>query len=126
IGKVENVDGMANGVAINPITFWTGVVERHSSQMDGSFATGGLPFATAPSQQFGLPVVRTRALAANKAVVADWNGAQIFDRLGTTIKTSDSHASLFISNTLVVLAEKRLALAVHRADWFVDTTLSFS
>jgi hypothetical protein len=125
--KVENVDGFIDGVAINPITYWTGTVERHSSQMDGGYTDRGLPFADAPPGIWGVPAVRTRALATNKAIVGNWQqGATIFDRMGTTIKSTDSHASLFISNTLVVLAEKRLGLAVWRPDFFVDTTLSFS
>lgn len=127
IGKVENVDGNADGIAINPVTFWLGVVERHSSQMDGSVLGGPLPFGAVPPGLFGLPVVRTRALATNKAVVGAWQlGATLFQRTATRIRTTDSHASLFISNTWVLLAEERIALAVHRPDFFVDTTLSFT
>jgi HK97 family phage major capsid protein len=126
-GKVENVDGFIDGVAINPITYWTGVVERHANQMDGGHSDAGLPFRDAPPGIWGVPVVRTRALAANKAIVGNWQqGATIFDRTAISVRSTDSHASLFISNTLVVLAEKRTALAVWRPDFFVDTTLSFS
>lgn len=125
--KVENVDGFIDGVAINPITYWTGVVERHSSQMDGGATDSGIPFADAPPGIWGVPVVRTRSLTTNKAIVGNWQqGATVFDRMQTTIKSTDSHASLFISNTLVVLAEKREALAVWRPDFFVDTTLAFT
>jgi HK97 family phage major capsid protein len=125
--KIENVDGFMDGVAINPITYWTGVVERHANQMDGGATNSGLPFADVPATIWGGPVVRTRALAVNKAIVGNWSiGATIFERMGTTIRSTDSHASLFVSNTMVVLAEKRTALAVHRPDFFVDTTLSFS
>lgn len=125
--KIENVDGFMDGTAINPITYWTGVVERHSSQMDGGVSDSGLPFRDIPATIWGGPVVRTRSLAANKAVVGNWSiGSTIFERMGTTIKSTDSHASLFTSNTLVVLAEKRTALAVHRPDFFVDTTLAFT
>ncbi len=127
IAKIENVDGDASFVAINPITFWTGVVERHSSQMDGgALASGNLPWGMPPTTLFGLPAIRSRVFSSNKALVGAGLGATIFERSGTTIRSTDSHASLFISNTLVVLAEKRTGLAVHRPDWFVDTTLSFS
>jgi len=127
IGKIENVDGEADGVAINTTTFWTGVLKRQSSSFDGGYVDAGLPFAGIPSTILGIPAIRTRALAANKAIVGSWGlGAQIFDRMGTTVKATDSHASLFITNTWVVLAEKRLAFAVYRPDFFVDTTLSFT
>jgi HK97 family phage major capsid protein len=125
-GKVENVDGSFDGTAINPITYWEGVVERHTGTMDGGHVDANVPFGT-PPPLWGEAVVRTRALAADKAIVGNWQqGATIFDRMGTTIRSTDSHASLFISNTLVVLAEKREALAVWRPDFFVDVTLNFT
>lgn len=123
IGKVENVDGFADAVAINTVTYWAGVVERHANQMDGDGA-GNAPWGNAPATIWGLPAIRTRALASNEALVGDFaRGATLFERAGTTIRSTDSHASLFISNTLVVLAEKRIGLAVHRPDFFVDVTL---
>ena len=51
-------------------------------------------------------------------------GGQVFDRSSVAIRVTDSHASLFTSNQLVVLAESRLALAVHRPDFFVDVALA--
>lgn len=124
IGKVENVDGYADGVAINTLTYWAGIVDRHATQFDGGSTNAGLPFSTAPATLWGLPAIRTRALDPNEALVGDFaRGATLFERAATTIRSTDSHASLFISNTLVVLAEKRLALAIHRPDFFVETTL---
>lgn len=124
--KVENVDGSFDGTAINPLTYWTGVVERHTGTMDGGYTDARLPFGS-PPPLWGETVVRTRAVAENKAIVANWQqGATVFDRMQTTIRSTDSHASLFIHNTLVVLAEKREALAVWRPDYFVDTTLNFT
>jgi HK97 family phage major capsid protein len=126
--KVENVDGSFDGTAINPLTYWEGVVERHANQMDGGATDAGMPFNGPPPSLWGEAVVRTRAVTVDTAIVGNWQqGATIYDRTqGVTLKTSDSHASLFISNTLVVLAEKRTALAVWRPDYFVNVTLSFS
>jgi HK97 family phage major capsid protein len=126
-GKIENVDGYADGVVISPITYWTGVVERHANSFDGQAQQYGAPFQQAPATFWGMNVVRTRALADNKALVGAFGVAAIIhERLGTTIRSTDSHASLFISNTLVVLAEKRIGLEVDNPAWFCDTTLSFS
>jgi HK97 family phage major capsid protein len=126
--KVENVDGSFDGTAINPLTYWEGVVERHANQMDGGATDAGMPFNGPPPSLWGEAVVRTRAVTVDTAIVGNWQqGAPIYDRTqGVTLKTSDSHASLFITNTLVVLAEKRTALAVWRPDYFVNVTLSFS
>lgn len=121
IGKVENVDGDADGVAVNPLTYWSAVVDRHNEFFDGNATNlGGAPFASPAMSVWGLPAVRTRALAEGHAIVGAWAlGATLFEREGTTIRTTDSHASLFISNTWVILAEERVGLAVHRPDFFV-------
>ena len=74
-----------------------------------------------------VPIVRTRTLASLTCIVGCWGiGATIFEKGGVRIKSTDSHASLFTSNTEVVLAEKRTGLAVHRPDWFVNTTLDIT
>lgn len=121
VGKVENVDGDADGVVVNPLSYWAAVAARHSTWFDGNVSNqGGAPFSAPAPTVWGLPAVRSRALAAGTALVGAFGvGATIFEREGTTIRTSDSHASLFISNTSVILAEKREGLAVHRPDFFV-------
>lgn len=124
IGKVENVDGGANFVAVNPITFWTAVTKRHSDQFDGS-GTGPAP-SNVPNITWGLAPIRTRSMAANKALVGDGMGATVFDRRQTTIRLGDQHGEYFTHNKVAVLAEKRLALAVFRPDFFVDTTVPTS
>jgi HK97 family phage major capsid protein len=127
VGLVENVDGEADGIAINPVEFWSMATTRYSTQFDG---TGGStsnasPFGAPPATLWGLPVVRSRSVAVNKAVVGAWRmGAQVFDRSTVQIRVTDSHSDFFTSNRLVILAESRLALAVHRPDFFVECTLS--
>jgi len=122
IGKVENVDGEADGVALNPLNYWTAVTKRYATSFDNS-GTGNAPNAAA-GITWGLPAVRTRALADTKAIVAAWKlGATIFDREQTTIKVGDQHNDNFIKNILVVLAEKRVAFAIWRPALFVDTTV---
>lgn len=129
IAKVENVDLEANGIAMNPLDYWAGVSTRFSSQLDGD-ANGGAPYGTPPPTLWGLPVIRTRALASSggaatgKAIVADWAmGATLFDRMQATVRQSDSHDTFFIYNKVAILAEERIALAVHRPDAFVDVTI---
>lgn len=128
IAKIELVDGEADGVAINPTEFWTMVTTRSSSQFDDANAASGpgSPYSGAPPMNlWGLPAVRTRSMPTNEALVGAFRmGAQVFDREGVTIRVTDSHAALFISNQLVILAEERVALAVHRPDFFVKVTLS--
>lgn len=129
ISAVELKDGMADGVAMNTGDYWASISERRSTWMDGSAygSGGGIPFGAPPQTLWGLPVVRTRTLSSLTCIVGAWGlGATIFEKGGVRIKSTDSHASLFISNVEVVLAEKRTGLAVHRPDWFYITTLDIT
>jgi HK97 family phage major capsid protein len=124
LGKVENVDGEADGIAMNPLKFWTMLTTRSSSQFDQGYGGGG-PFGIQPTGVWGVPVVRTRQLTLNQAVVGSWRmGATLFQREGITIRTTDSHSDYFIYNKLVILAEERVGLAVFRPDFFVEATLA--
>lgn len=122
IGKVENVDGDADGVALNPLDYWTAVTKRYATSFDNS-GNGDAPNSQA-GITWGLPAVRTRALATTKAVVAAWRmGATIFDRETFTIKVGDQHSDNFVKNIQVILGEKRVAFAIWRPAVFVDTTV---
>jgi HK97 family phage major capsid protein len=124
IGKIETVDGEADGIALNPTDFWTMVTTRFANQFDGE-AIGGSPFGAPPRTVWGLPAARTRSMASGTSLVGAFGmGAQLFTRQGVTIKTSDSHSTFFVENKIVILAEERVALAVYRPDWFVETTLA--
>lgn len=123
--QIEANDGFASAVAMNPVDWWKGVVERHSSTFDNG--GGGNAPAAVGGLTWGLPVVRTNAMTAGDALVGDFVlGATLFDREGVTVKTSDSHSTYFTENKVAIVAEERIALAVHRPDWFVDTTITFT
>jgi HK97 family phage major capsid protein len=123
ISLVENVDGEADFVAANPLNFWVAVTKRYSTQFDNGFG-GGAP-GQIGSVTWGLPCIRTRALASGKALVgAGKLGATVFDKIGSySIKVSDQHNDNFVKNVLVVRAEKRVALAIWRPSLFVDVTV---
>jgi HK97 family phage major capsid protein len=128
IGKIENVDGYPNGIAMNPLDFWGQVATRHANQFDGQgINSGGIPYTAPPMGIWGLPTVRTRSLDEGSAVVGDWRlGATLFDREQTVIRSSDSHDDYFVLNKTAILAEERVALAVHRPDFFCDVTLDLT
>ncbi len=125
IGKIELVDLEADGIAMHPTAFWTMVTTRNATQFDLGLGGPGPFNGVAALQPWGLPVVRSRALGTTQAIVGAWKmGATLFDREQTTIRTTDSHSDYFILNKLVILAEERIALAVHRPDAFVNVTMS--
>lgn len=125
IGLIENVDGDADGVVSNPIDYWTATIKRHANQFDNGFGSGA---PGAPGNiSWGLPVVRTRAQATGTAWVGAWAlGSTLFDRQQTTIKVGDQHSDYLIRNLLVILAEKRIAVAWHRPNLFVKATVPTS
>lgn len=124
IGKIENVDGEADGIAMNPIKYWTMKTTRSANQFDDGFGTGA-PTGAPGNTLWGLPVIRSRVLTLNQCVVGSWRlGATLFDRLQTTIRVGNQHSTYFTENKVAILAEERVALAVHRPDFFVDTALA--
>lgn len=124
IGKVEAVDGEADAIAIEPITYWTMVTSRHATQMDNGFG-GGVPYGNPSNTPWGLPTIRSRAVAVNTAIVGSWRmGATLFDRMQTQVRIGNQHSDFFTTNKVAILAEERVALAVHRADFFCVATLA--
>lgn len=129
IGAVEDHDGAADGVVMRPTDYWTTVTSRHSTQFDGGMAgvSGtALPFTSQSANlpMWGLPVVRSRSCPADTAIVGAFRqAATLFDRLRTTIRIGNQHSTYFVENKVAVVAEERLALAVHRPDLFVSVPL---
>lgn len=123
IGKVENVDGEADGVATNPLDYWLATTTRFANQFDNS-GDGSAPSQASGNVTWGLPAIRTRALAPGSAIVGAWRlGATLFDRMQTVVRTADQHDDLFIKNQVIILAEERVALAIHRPALFVKATV---
>jgi HK97 family phage major capsid protein len=122
IGKVENVDGEADGFVGNPIDYWTAVGKRHADQFDNGF--GGNAPATVSGITWGLPSVRTRAMASGDGWVGSWRlGSTLFDRQQTTIEVGNQHSDYFTRNLVAIRAEKRVAVAWHRPNLFVDVVV---
>ena len=124
VGKVEAVDGEADGIAMNPTDFWSMATTRQANGFDGG-GSGPAPYGTPFTNPWGIPVVRSRAITAGSAIVGAWRlGATLFDRMQTTIKVGNQHSDYFTNNKVAVLAEERVALAVHRPDFFVKALFS--
>jgi HK97 family phage major capsid protein len=70
------------------------------------------------------PVYLTPALGAGTALIGNSESAQVWNRGGLRIESTNSHASNFTSDLSVVRAERRLALAVYRSNGFVEARIS--
>ncbi|GAA2112475.1 hypothetical protein GCM10009759_55220 [Kitasatospora saccharophila] len=74
---------------------------------------------------WGLTVVTTVAMAQGTALLGGFRaGATLWERQGVTLLMTDSHASFFIDNVLVLLAERRANVAVHTPAAFVKITFA--
>jgi HK97 family phage major capsid protein len=126
-GKIENVDGEPDGVAMNPLDFWGAIGTRHSAQFDNGFGGNQPAQVELGSLTWGERVVRTRSLAEGAAIAGSWFlGATLFTREGVTIRVGDQHSDYFTTNKVAILAEERVGLAVHRPDFFVETTIDLT
>lgn len=119
-GKIEQVDGVADGLSMNPQDFWA-IVSRRATG-DGHYDVN--PFGSPDGLNlWGLRTVRTRSVSQGTIDVGAWRmGAQLFDREGITIRIGDQHADYFTSNKVAILAEERLTVATYRPDWFGQVT----
>lgn len=124
ISKIEVTGGYPNAVAMSPGNYWTMVTHRASTAGTFDGAANGAPWNNMPATVWGLPVVRTVGLATNHALVGDFQlGAQIFNRSAETIRMFEQHSDWAAYNKQLIRVECRLALAIYRADWFVDAVL---
>jgi HK97 family phage major capsid protein len=104
IGKVESAGYNPNAVLLNPTDYASIDID-----VMGTTDTGPVRAATF----WGLTPVASNSITAGKAYVGDFaSGATLFDRGVTNVFLTDSHASLFISNVLLILAEARLKSVV--------------
>lgn len=104
IGKVEASGYRPNAVLLNPTDYATLDID-----VMGTTDTGPVR----PATFWGIIPIASNSVPAGKSYVGDYStGVTFFDRGVTNVFLSDSHASLFISNILVILAEARVKSAV--------------
>lgn len=116
--KIEMVDGEPDGIAYNPTDYWTALTTRHANRFDNGY--GGNAPAIMSAFSWGLPSIRTRSMESGKFLIGNFRlGATLFDREQSNIRVGNQHADFFTNNKVVVLGEERVALALHRPDFFV-------
>jgi HK97 family phage major capsid protein len=85
----------------------------------------GNPQGTIGPTLWGLPVVATQAIAADKFLTGAFRlGAQLFDRWDARVELGYVNDD-FTKNLITILAEERLALAVYRPEAFIYGDLGF-
>lgn len=111
----------ATGHVMNPLDW--GRIEL-TKDADGRYIIGN-PQGTIAPTLWGLPVVTTPAIAADKFLTGAFKmGAQLFDRWDARVEVGYVNDD-FIRNLTTILAEERLALAVYRPQAFIYGDLGF-
>ena len=114
--QVQLAEYAASGVVLNPID-WA-VIET-LKDTTGRYIVGN-PQGTADKRLWGLPVVTSKAMDADKFLVGAFKlGAQLFDRWLARVEVATENEDDFVKNMVTILAEERLALAVYRPQSFV-------
>jgi hypothetical protein len=104
IGVVQSNGYNPNAVLLNPADW---------ADLDMSVMGGTLGGPTVGSTFWGLTPIASRLQPVGTATVGDFKAGVVwFDRNVSSVFISDSHADLFIKNTLVILAETRGKAAV--------------
>lgn len=121
ITRIMLAEYEATGIVVNPLDW-----ERIELTKDAN----GLYIATtsvtvgAEQRLWRTPVIATPAMPEGKALVGAFGlGAQIFDRMQGTIRTSEHHEDFFVRNAIVVLCEERVGLATYRPEAFIEVDL---
>jgi HK97 family phage major capsid protein len=73
---------------------------------------------------WGLPVYVSPIIGAGTALVGNRQGAQVHNRGGLRVESTNSHASHFVQDLVAIRAERRLALTTYRAQSFVEVRLA--
>jgi HK97 family phage major capsid protein len=116
IGKVEAAGYAPNAVLLNPTDYATLDIDVMGTTDSGPVR---------PATFWGMTPVASNSITAGKAYVGDFqSGATLFDRGVTSVFVTDSHASLFISNVLVILAEARAKSVVDEPNAICECTLA--
>lgn len=119
--------GQPDALVINPLNWLSA---RLTKDANGQYLFGGPGYApygvggySNMGMAWGVPVLSTTAITAGTALAGAFRtAAQIFRRQGLTIESTNSHASLFVSNIVTIRAEQRLALAVYQPAKFCAIT----
>jgi hypothetical protein len=86
------------------------------TQGSGEYFSGG-PFQATLASLWGLPAVRSRALALGAPVVGDWERAAIFVREGLTIRVADSDQDDFTRNRVTIFCRGSIHARSLATQW---------
>ena len=116
VATVQSNGYQANAVLLNPGDW---------AEIDLAIMGGTLLGPNGAASFWGLRPIAAPVVPVGHALVGDFaNGVTIFDRGQANVYMTDSHADLFISNVLVILAETRALPAVTTPAAMTECTVT--
>lgn len=114
--QVRLAEYRASAIVLNPVD-WAEIELQKDDNGQYIWVNIGTPEKPV---MWRLPVIDTNAMPENKFLVGAFMlGAQIFDREEASVQVSTEDKDNFVKGGVTILAEERLALAVHRPESFV-------
>lgn len=111
----------STGIVLHP-SDWAAIELTKDSNGAYIFAN---PQSLAQPALWGRPVVATQAMTVDNFLVGAFQlGAQVFDRMQSTVTVATENEDDFVKNMVTILAEERLGLAVYRPEAFVKGALT--
>lgn len=117
--QAELADLPSTGIVLHP-SDWAAIELTKDANFSYIFAN---PQSLASPMLWGLPVVSTKAMTVDTALVGAFRmGAQIFDREEINVVIATQNEDDFVRNIITIRCEERLALAVYRPEAFIKNT----
>lgn len=109
-----------DAIVMNPQDWYEiDVLKVGSSATDIRYVVGN-PRSFSQPNLWGIPVVLSNSIAAATVLVGAFGmGAEIKDRMASTVEVSRENSDNFVKNMVTVLAEERIALCVYRTESFI-------
>lgn len=70
------------------------------------------------------PVYLTAAIGAGTALIGNSQSAQVWNRGGLSVESTNSHSGNFVLDVSVIRCERRFALTCYRSNGFVEARLA--
>ncbi len=125
IAQLEASDYTATGIILHPSAYFEIALNKAVGSGEYDLPTALVIIQNGQMYIAGVPVYKTTAIATTKYLVGDWMmGAQLFIREQPVIEFFDQDANNVTTNKITVRIEGRVALAIYRAEAFVQGTLA--
>jgi HK97 family phage major capsid protein len=124
ISQLESSDYTATGIVLHPAAYYS--IALNKATGSGEYDLPGIVvIQNGQLYVAGVPVYKTTAIDADTYLVGDFElGCQLFIREQPVVEFFDQDANNVTTNKITVRIEGRVALAIYRAEAFVQGTFS--